>query len=157
LTFKKSKTLIMKLTNKYLLTLLLISGILLGSCKKYEEEKPDFSKSQPPYVTLKSTAAKTVKQGAALKFNVLVRTALQEDVTVSYDISGGFTKTGTFIVPRNTTDAPISIDIPAGTVPSGGVSLSGTFKILSATRPGGSLTVGRIDPAKEKFTVKVTE
>lgn len=144
----------MKLIFK-LLSVVLLSVALLSGCKKYEEQAFDFSTSTSPYVALKTYTAKTVRQGTNLTFIVLVRTALQQPVTISYAITGGFTLSGTYTLPRNTIEGTVTVPIPAGTVPTGTPSVSGALKLTAATTTGGTITVGRIDPTKETFSVKV--
>ena len=144
----------MKLIFK-LLSLVLLSVAVLSGCKKYEEQTLDFSTTAPPYVALKTYTAKTVKQGANLTFVVLVRTALQQPVTITYAISGGLTLSGTFTLPRNTLEGTVTVAIPAGTVPTGVENVSAILKLTAATTTGGQITIGRTDPTKEKFSIKI--
>ena len=144
----------MKLIFK-LLPVFVFSVVLLSGCKKYEEQAFDFSTSAPPYVALKTYTAKTVMEGSNLTFVVLVRTALQQPVTISYAITGGFTLAGTYTLPRNTLEGTVTVAIPAGTIPTGATSVNGTLNLTAATTTGGQITVGRIDPSNEKFSVTV--
>ncbi len=135
----------------------LFSLIVLSGCKKFEEEKFDFSStSLPPYLELKSKTAKTVTEGNNLSFTVQVRTALTEEVTVAYEITGGFTLSGTMKLPANVVEATASVLIPTGTVVSPAVTTTGILTIKSATTASGlNLTVGRLSTSVEKFDVKV--
>ena len=144
----------MKLIFK-LLSVILLSTVVLSGCKKYNEQAFDFSTSAPPYVALKTYADKFVIQGTDLKFVVLVRTALQQPTTISYAITGDFSLSGTYILPRNTVEGIVTVAIPPGIVPIGIDSLNGTLKLITATTMGGQITVGRIDPSSEKFSVIV--
>ena len=144
----------MKLIFK-LLSVVLLSVVVLSGCKKYSEQAFDFSTSAPPYVALKTYTDKFVSQGTDLKFVVLVRTALQQPITISYTISGDFSLSGTYILPRNTVEGTVTVAIPPGIVPTGIDSLNGTLKLITATTMGGQITVGRIDPSGEKFSVIV--
>jgi hypothetical protein len=136
---------------------ILLSLIVLSGCKKFEEEKFDFaSTSLPPYLELKSKTAKTVTEGGNLSLTVQVRTALAEEVTVAYEITGGFTMSGTMKLPANAVEATASVLIPTGTVVSPAVTVSGVLTIKSATAASGlKLSVGRLSTSSEKFDVKV--
>ena len=148
----------MKFINKRIGLIILTSTLIFSSCKKYEEEKFDFaSTSKAPYVELKSKTAKTVVQGNAFSFTVQVRTAFTVPVTVYYAISGGAAITGSMTLPANLVESASSVTIPAGTVPTGSTSVALVFKIISATRANGQLTVGRLNPDTEKINVTVTK
>jgi hypothetical protein len=135
----------------------LFSVVLFSGCKKYDEQTFDFSTSAPPYVALKTYTTKTVTQGGNLSFTVVVRTALQQPVTITYAITGGFSLSGTYTLARNTVEGIVTVPIPAGTIPAGSTSVSGTLNLTTATTTAGSITVGRISPTNEKFTVKVNQ
>ncbi|MBC7511465.1 MAG: hypothetical protein H7320_22375 [Ferruginibacter sp.] len=139
-----------------LLPVVLFSILLFSGCKKYNEQTFDFSTSAPPYVALKTYTAKTVVQGNMLSFILVVRTAIQEPVTVAYQITGNFTLSGTYTLPRNTLEGTVSVVIPPGTVPVGSSAVTGTLKLITATSPNTKIIVGRITPASEKFSVTVT-
>ncbi len=145
----------MKLIYK-LLPVVLFSVVLFSGCKKYNDQTFDFSKSAPPYVELKTYDATTVVQGDTLSFSVVVRTAIQEPVTVAYKITGDFSLSGTYILPKNTLEGTITVAIPPGTVPTGSSEVTGTLKLITATSANTKITVGRISPDSEKFTVTVT-
>ena len=145
----------MKLIYK-LLTMVLFSVILCSGCKKYNEQTSDFSTSAPAYIALKTYTAKTVVQGNALSFTVVVRTAIQELLTVTYQITGDFSLSGTYTLPRNTLEGTVFVVIPAGTVPVGSSGVTGTLKLITATSANTKITVGRITPDSEKFSVTVT-
>lgn len=145
----------MKLIYK-LLPVVLFSLLLFSGCKKYNEQTFDFSTSASPYLALKTYTAQTVSQGSTLSFTVVVRTAIQEPVTVTYQINGDFSLSGTYTLPRNTVEGTATVVIPAGTVPSGSSGVAGTFKLITATSANTKITVGRITPDSEKFSVTVT-
>ncbi len=140
-----------------LLSIVLFSAVLFSGCKKYDEQNFEFSPAVSPYVALKTYASKTVTQGNSFTFIVLVRTAFQEPVTITYAISGGLNLTGTFILPRNTLEGTVTVAIPAGSVPMGSSSVSGTLNLKTASKPSGPISVGRISPDTEKFYVTVTQ
>ena len=145
----------MKLIYK-LLPVILFSVVLFSGCKKYNDQTFDFSKSAPPYVELKTYDATTVVQGNMLSFSVVVRTAIQEPVTITYQITGDFSLNGTYILPRNTLEGVVTVAIPAGTVPAGSSEVTGILKLVTATSANTKISVGRISPDSEKFTVTVT-
>lgn len=146
----------MKLNIKCL-PILLLSMVLFSACKKYNEQDFDFKTSTQPYVAINDYSSQEVAQGDTLRFDVVVRTALQQSVIITYAIKGGFSLTGTYTLPRNTVEGTVVVPIPAGTVPMGSTSVDGTLNLTGATISGGSISVGRISPDTEKFSVTVTQ
>ncbi len=145
----------MKSIYKYFCLALLLPLLFFTGCKKYDEQTFDFSPPVDPYLALKTYTAKTVIQGNTLSFIVVVRTAIQEPITVAYQISGNFSLSGTYTLPRNTLEGTATVVIPAGTVPVGSSSITGTLKLITATSTNTKITVGRITPDSEKFSVTV--
>lgn len=134
-----------------------LSILTLASCEKdYEGDSYDFSNSVAPYVELSAKTAVTVTEGSALTSVFQVRTALQEDVTVGYQITGGYTTSGNVVIPRNSRSGNLSVTIPVGTVPVGSTSVAAVLKIVSVTRPsGGAIIVGRLGADLEKRNVTI--
>jgi hypothetical protein len=145
---------------KKIFLLLAISGGLLTSCEK--EDSPgdnyDFSNTLPPYVTLSSTATKTVAQGGSTTFNFVMRTALQEAVTVYYNVTGDVNLTNqTVVIDRDKTTATASVTIPAGTITPPATTATATLTLVKAvTASGRELTIGqRNTPATQKVTINI--
>jgi len=131
--------------------------VSFSACKKYSEQTFVFTPSAPPYIAINDTTSQELAQGDTLSFDVVVRTALQQPVTVTYTIKGGFSLSGTYTLARNTVLGTIQVPIPAGTVPIGLTSVSGTLNLTTATTTSGLITVGRMSPASETFTVTVNQ
>lgn len=142
------------------LSIIIVALLLLGisSCsKKYAGDSFDTSTSLPPYVEFTSKAAKTVQQGQSITVPVQMKTALTEDVTVTYQITGiSPTKTGTIVIPRNTVKATATITIPTGIVAAPGTSVAAQLKLVSAVRGTEALRVGYKDPSSEVINLKIT-
>ena len=146
---------------KILFFLLLPAACMVVSCEKAESpgDNYDFSNSLPPYVTLSSTAAKTVRQGNSTTVNFVMRTALQEAVTVYYNISGAVNLTNqTVVIERDKTTATATINIPAGVIVPPATTATATLTLVKAVKADGTLlTIGqRNTPATQKVTINIT-
>lgn len=133
----------------------------ISSCDK--EDSPadnyDLTNSLPAYVTLSSTAAKTVKQGNSTTFIFQMRTAMQQAVTVYYDVTGGgVNQTGqTVMITRDNISATATVNIPNVIVPPA-TSATATLTLVKAvTADGELLTIGsRNNPETQKVTINIT-
>ncbi|MEI9910579.1 MAG: hypothetical protein WDO71_13440 [Bacteroidota bacterium] len=133
----------------------------LSSCDK--EDSPgdnyDFSESLPPYVALSSTAAKTVRQGNPVTFTFQLRTAMQQKVTVYYDVTGGgVTLTNqAAIIDRDKTSIIATVNIPTVIV-APATTATATLTLVKAVADDGTLlTIGsRNNPATQKVTINIT-
>lgn len=134
-----------------------LSILTIASCEKdYAGDSYDFSNSVAPYVELASKSTLSVKEGVASNIAVQVRTAFQEDVTVGYQITGGYTASGNITLPRNTRSVNFALNVPVGTVPVADATATAVFKIVSVTRPsGGAIIVGRTGADLEKRTLTI--
>lgn len=113
------------------------------SCKKdYKGDTYDFSDSKAAYVEFSSKDSATVVQGTTFTTVVQMRTALTENVTVNYTITGTTaTISGSFIILRNTVKVTGSITLPAGIVAPGTVVLA-QLKLVSAFKGTEPLRIG---------------
>lgn len=147
------------------LLILLLSATIFGfqSCDKDEAatEGFDFSNTLPPYVELSSTAAKTVKQGASTTFTFVMRSALQQNVTVSYDVTGGGLNltNQTVVIERNKLNAVVTVPIPANAIVAPATTASATLTLTKAvTASGAQLTIGQKNvPGAQKVTINITQ
>lgn len=143
------------------INLTICAFILLSfsSCTKdYVGDTYDFSNSLPAYVEIATKTAKTLKQGTALSVSVQMRTALTDDVTVTYQITGTTaTIQGTIVIPRNTVKATASVTLPTGIVVAPATSVSAQFKIVSAIRgTTENLRIGFNGAATEVIPLTIT-
>lgn len=147
---------------RILIVIISIAGIL-QSCNKENagSEGFDFSNNIPPYVELTSTAAKTVKQGASTTFTFQMRTAFQETVTVTYDVTGGGVNltNQTVIIDRNKFTAVATVNIPNNVIVAPATTATATLTVVKAvTASGRQLTLGaKNEPAKQKVTINITQ
>ncbi|MBL7708827.1 MAG: hypothetical protein JNJ86_07120 [Chitinophagaceae bacterium] len=143
----------------YIITIL--SLLSLQSCDKYESpgDEYDFSQNLPPYVALSSTAAKTVREGTAATFTFQLRTALQQKVTVYYDVTGGGVNllNQTAVIDRDKTSIAATVNIPVVIVPPA-TTTTATLTLVKAVADDGTLlTIGsKNNPATQKVTINIT-
>lgn len=137
--------------------------IILSSCDKKNSpgDNYDFSNSLPPYVTISSpsTFARTVKQGASTTVTFQLRTAMQQPVTVYYDITGAFTATNKSVtIDREKTSVTETISIPANLVVAPATSATATLTLTKAVAADGTqLTIGqKNNAADQKVTITIT-
>ena len=154
---------------------LLLPVVAFQSCKK--EYSPgdnyDFSNPLPPYVAFSSTANVnvalnangTTAGSAAIEF--ITRTALQQDITVTYSVTGALTLTNqTVVIPKNTTSTtipavapsttptPHRITVPANTAPGTAVVTLVSAKAADGT----ALTIGANNvAASQKKNIVITQ
>jgi hypothetical protein len=146
---------------KKIIYICLLMPLVFQSCKKAYSpgDNYDFSNPLPPYVAFKSLAAVTVKQGASATVSFLIRTALQQAVTVTYSVSGAVTLTNqTVVIPRDAVTINASIPIPAGTIVAPATTATATVTLVKATAADGStFTVGANNvAASQVVTLKIT-
>lgn len=147
---------------KKIFSAIFIVTIVFQSCDKHESrgDNYDLSNTLAPYVALSSTAPKTVKQGASTTVTFQLRTALQQKVTVYYDVTGGGVNltNQTFVIDREKTSATATVTIPANVIVPPAASATATFKLVKAITEGGQmLTIGsKNNPETQKLTITIT-
>lgn len=145
-----------------LLTILTLS-FLIQSCNKKDAITTgvaDFSNSLTPYVELTSTTTKTVKQGNSTTFTFQMRTALQQPVTITYNVTGGGVNlmNQTATIDRNKLTGTATVTIPAGVIVPPSTSAQATLTVVKAvTSTGTQLTLGQKNtPGTQKVTINIT-
>lgn len=139
---------------------LLALGIL-PSCEKSDSPGDNYNLSNtlPAYVTLSSTAAKTVRQGNSTTFTFQMRTAMQQAVTVYYDVTGAVNLTNqTVVIDRDKLSAVATVNIPANTIVAPATSATAVLTVKKAVAADGTLlTIGQKNtPATQKVTINIT-
>lgn len=136
-------------------TFLIICNI--GCKKSYVGDTYDFTNSTAPYVELASKRAITAKQGATVKVTMQMKTALTEDVTVSYAITpaGAAPIAGTVVILRNTVKTIALITLPSGVVAPGS-TLMAPLTLTSAKKGSDVLRIGSITPTSEVVNITIT-
>ncbi len=125
----------MKNILKILILLLLVFAY---GCETYEVAEPDFTHSYPAYVELASTSGQTVPEGGNIVINLSSRTVIYEAYTVSYEITGDYTASGTLNVPKGVNSFTEAVPVEAGIVSD--EALSATITLTAVT---GGLELGR--------------
>jgi hypothetical protein len=134
---------------------------LLQSCDKHESpgDNYDLTNTLPTYVALSSTAAKTVKQGSSTTVTFQMRTAMQQKVTVYYDVTGGGVNltNQTVVFDREKTSVTATINIPANVIVPPATSAKATLTLVKATTENGALlTIGsKNNPETQKVTINI--
>lgn len=132
------------------------------SCDKHDSPGDDYdlNNTLSPYVTLNSTAPKTVKQGTSTTVTFQLRTAMQQKVTVYYDVTGGGVNltNQTIVIDRDKTSAIATINIPAGVIVSPATTADATLTLVKGvTENGTTLTVGsKNNPETQKVPITIT-
>jgi hypothetical protein len=139
---------------------IIISG--LQACNKDDAatEGFDFNSTLPPYVELSSMAAKTVKQGASTTITFQMRSAMQQAVTVTYNVTGAVNLTNqTAVIDRNKLTVAVPIAIPNNIIVAPATTATATLSIIKATTASGTeLTVGQKNiPGNQKVTINITQ
>ena len=135
--------------------LILITAI--GCKKSYVGDTFDFTNTTATYVELASKKDITAKQGSVIKVTTQMKTALSEDVTVSYTLTptGGAPITGTAIILRNTVKTVVSITLPSGIVAPGSTTMA-QLVLTGAKRGTEVLRIGSITPTSEVVNITIT-
>lgn len=147
---------------KKILIILSLFTIGLQACNKDEAAIAglDFSNSLPPYVELASTASKTVKQGASVSVTFQMRTALQQAVTVTYNVTGDVNLANqTAIIDRNKLTSTATVNIPANVIAAPATTATATLTLAKAVAADGTiLTIGQKNtPATQKVIINITQ
>lgn len=145
---------------KKLLIALSIFCLMFQACDKEEAatEGFDFSTTLPPYVELTSTAAKTVKQGTDTTVTFQMRSALQQAVTIYYNVTGAVNMVNkTAVIDRNKLSVVVRIAIPNNVIVAPATTATATLNIVKATTASGTdLTIGQKNtPATQKVTFNI--
>lgn len=136
---------------------------ILQSCGKHESlgDNYDLSNTLAPYVALSSTSSKTVQQGASTTVTFQMRTAMQQKVTVYYDVTGGGVNltNQTVVFDREKTSTTATINIPANVIVAPATTATATLKLTKAvTESGQMLTLGsKNNPETQKVTINITQ
>ncbi|SFC47955.1 hypothetical protein SAMN05421747_11240 [Parapedobacter composti] len=140
----------------YMLPLLSI----MAACE--EESLGDnfnFDQKVAAYVAFNSTAAVNVKEGEDVTFSFEVRTAMQQDITITYVVSGDFDiDEQSVVLPRNSMSVSTTLSIPEGTIVEPATTATATVSLLKAvTSDGRELSIGRLnDPETQKKVLNIT-
>lgn len=132
--------------------------ITANGCKKsYVGDTYDFTNTIATYVELASKMDITAKQGSVIKVTTQMKTALAEDVIVSYTITptGGAPIIGTAIILRNTVKTIVSITLPSGIV-APGATLMAQLVLTGAKKGTEVLRIGSIAPTSEMVNITIT-
>ncbi|MEI9947280.1 MAG: hypothetical protein WDN26_24095 [Chitinophagaceae bacterium] len=146
---------------KKILAIILPLALIFQSCDKDDAELDgiDLSTSIPPYVELTSTAAKTVKQGTSTTVSFQMRVAMQQAVTITYNVTGAVTLTNqTVVIDRNKLTATATVAVPNNAIVAPATSATATLTLVKAAKAdGGLLTIGaKNEPATQKVTINIT-
>jgi hypothetical protein len=137
-------------------------AIIFQSCDKHDSpgDNYDLSNTLAPYVALSSTKTWSVKQGYDTTISFQLRTAMQQKVTVYYDITGGGINltNQTVVIPRDKTTGTANIHIPNNVITPPATSATATLKLVKAvTESGEMLTIGsKNNPETQKVTINIT-
>ena len=118
----------------------------------------DLSNTLQPYVELTSTAAKTVKQGAATTVAFRMRTGLQQKVTVHYDVTGAVNLPNqTLVLDKEALTGTATINVPANVIVAPATSATATVTLRKAVKEDGTeLTIGaKNTPATQTVTLNI--
>ena len=136
---------------------MIVIGLAVGGCKKsYPGDTYDFTNSKAAYVEFPAPKKAIVAtQGSTLSVVVQMRTALTEDVSANYSITGTTAViAGTIVIPRNTVKATGSIVLPTGIVAAGS-TVKAQLKLVSANKGADILRVGFNDPSTEVIALTI--
>ncbi|MBE8719455.1 hypothetical protein [Sphingobacterium pedocola] len=144
---------------KVLIYLCLMPLLVLVACDKEGlGDNYNFDNKVAPYVAFSSTAAVDAKEGATVVVPLTVRTAIQEELTITLSLSGAINREQTVVLPRGVLTVNSSITIPAGTIVSPATSATVTVALTKAVSSGGTeFTIGRLaNPETQKKVLNIT-
>ena len=140
-----------------LIIIAFFAALTFAACDDELDPVTDFSETMPVYVELSSKAVLAAKQGSTATLPIRLRDAQQEDVVVSYDVTGAFTASGTAVIERNSLTGNISVAIPPNVVPLLSTSVDAVVTLKSATMGGQNLRVGHLNPEGEKRIIRISK
>ncbi len=149
---------------------LVLPVVAFQSCKKEFSPGDNYAVTDPlpPYVAFSSTAAVSVKLDAdhttpgSATIEFITRTALQQDITVTYSVTGAITLTNqTAVIKKNTTSTTtvtpafsVKVPVPANTAPGTAVVTLVSAKAADGT----ALTIGANNVASaQKKNIVITQ
>lgn len=133
--------------------LLVISIVLfaVAGCEDFEDPNIDFSNSLPQYVEFSSGADIEGVEGDTVSATVRMREAQDQDITVSYEVSGDLSVTGTVVIAQGNLSGTFGVVIPENnTLGTGGSAL------LSISAVDNGLDIGRGGPEAGFSTIERT-
>ncbi|RDC64492.1 hypothetical protein [Adhaeribacter pallidiroseus] len=139
---------------KILIGLIVVTGFLFQACdEELSGDDYDFSTSLPPYVTINNVDTLDVSPGDTIPISFSMRTALQQEATVTYTVTGAVSIPNTVVtIERNKTSATASIPIPVTT----GIPALAKILIANATKQDGSpLTIGQKNNPKIEKVIRI--
>lgn len=141
--------------------ILIIAAAFFQACDKTSPgDNYDFSNSMPPYVTISNLTERTVYQDTTLNITFQMRTALQQNVTVTYTVTGAVNLPDqTVVINRDKTTAVAPVTIPPNTITTPGDTATATLTLLKAVTDGGkNLTIGQNNVASaQKVIITITQ
>lgn len=139
-----------------LIIIAFFASMMFVACDDTQDPVADFSDTRPVYVELTSKTVLAVKEGATATLPIRLREGQQQDVIVSYDVTGAITQSGTATIARNSLTGNITVSIPAGVVPLGSTTADAVVTLKSATMGGNPITVGFLNSTGEKRTIRIS-
>lgn len=138
--------------------LILISLVLAYSCETYEVAEPDIDNTYPAYVELASSEEQTVPEGGNIMITLSSRTVIYESYSVSYEITGDYSASGTIEVEKGVNQTEVAVPVAAGIVEEDALTATLTLSAVS-----GNVVLGRngenlsVDISITKFIPFVAE
>jgi|GEM_PF-1295603 len=135
---------------KKLIYLTLAFTAIISSCEYYESDDYDFSNTVPAYVIVQDTSMRVVPEGGSVKFELRVPEVVYQDITVEYQVTGGYSSTGSFTIPSGTNRNPVSVAIPAGIVSEDALNAR-----LTLTGVNNGYQIGRVENQNISFPITI--
>ncbi len=119
--------------------------VLVSSCQTYFPVEPDLENVYPSYVELASTNPLLVPEGGNITVTLSSRTVIYQAYTVSYELTGDYTASGSVEIPSGYNSKAVSIPVDAGIVTdeplSATLTLVGVSEGMELGRNGNNLSV----------------
>jgi hypothetical protein len=116
---------------KYAIIIIILAMAGLYSCETYDSAYPDFDNTYPAYVELEDASDRSLPEGATFELTLQSRNYIYTEYTVSYEISGDYSMTGSIDVPSGVNEYTFTITLPQGIVTS--EDLNCTFALTDVT------------------------
>jgi hypothetical protein len=118
--------------------IVLLALAIVYGCEEYLPAEPDFTNTYPAYVEIAGNASVTVPEGGNVTLVLTSRAVVYEGYTVTWEISGDYTASGTVDVPGGVNQYQVSVPIEAGIV-----SESALQATVTLTDVSGDMELGR--------------
>ncbi len=117
--------------------IILATGLFITACEEYQEENFSFDNSVAAYVELSDgDAIELDTSGITIPIEVQIRVAMENNVTIEYELVGDITTSGSVMIPATELSNDIVVEIPNEGPGAATLTLTSVDNDLSLGRGG---------------------